>query len=71
MSAGLFYRDQTDRLKFVRLLAEQSERFRLRPWRYVLMDNHFHLGLETTEANLSRATQSGEVRGEIRVRSRR
>jgi hypothetical protein len=29
-------------LKFLALLAEQSERFWLRPWCYVLMDNHFH-----------------------------
>jgi len=51
------YRDEIDRLKFLALLAEQSERFWLRPWCYVLMDNHFHLGLETSEPNLSRAMQ--------------
>src|SRR5437870_6215664 len=33
----------------------QSDPFGLRPWRYVLMDNHCHQGLETTEPNLSRA----------------
>jgi REP element-mobilizing transposase RayT len=51
------YRDEADRLQFLELVAAQSERFGLRPWCYVLMDNHFHLGLETTEPNLSRAMQ--------------
>jgi len=49
------YRDEADRLKFLELVAAQSKLFRLRPRCYVLMDNHFHLGLETTEPNLSRA----------------
>ena len=51
------YRDDADRLKFLALFKEQSERFCIRPWSYVLMDNHFHLGLETAEPNLSRAMQ--------------
>jgi REP element-mobilizing transposase RayT len=51
------YRDEIDRLKFLALLAEQSERFWLRPWCYVLMDNHYHPGVETGEPNLSRAMQ--------------
>jgi len=51
------YRDDADRLKFLALLENQSERFWIRPWCYVLMNNHFHLGLETCEANLSRAMQ--------------
>ena len=51
------YRDDADRMRFLELLARQSERYRLRPWCYVLMDNHFHLGLETSEPNLSRAMQ--------------
>ena len=51
------YRDDADRLKFLALLENQSERFWIRPWCYVLMNNHFHLGLETCEPNLSRAMQ--------------
>jgi len=51
------YRDEADRLKFLELVAAQSKLFRLRPRCYVLMDNHFHLGLETTEPNLSRAME--------------
>jgi len=50
-------RDDTDRLKFLALFGEQSERFWIRPWFCVLMDSHCHLGLETTEPKLSRAIQ--------------
>src|SRR5579883_3263070 len=39
------------------LLAEATERFSLRIHAYVLMDNHFHLLLETPELNLSRSMQ--------------
>ena len=51
------YRDEADQLKFLESVPAQSERFGLRPWRYVLMDNHCHQGLETTEPNLSRAME--------------
>jgi REP element-mobilizing transposase RayT len=51
------YRDDSDRTHFLELLAEQTERFALRIHAYALMDNHFHLQLETPEANLSRAIQ--------------
>jgi putative transposase len=34
-------------------LAEATERFAIRIHAYVLMDNHFHLLVETPEANLS------------------
>ncbi|HXJ76745.1 MAG TPA: transposase [Candidatus Dormibacteraeota bacterium] len=51
------YRDDSDRTHFLKLLAETTERFGLRIHAYVLMDNHFHLLLETPEANLSRAMQ--------------
>ena len=51
------YRDEADRLKFLELVAAQSKLFRLRPRCYVLMDNHFHLGLETIEPKLSRVME--------------
>lgn len=51
------YRDDSDRTHFLELLAETTERFALRIHAYVLMDNHFHLLLETPEANLSRSLQ--------------
>ncbi len=51
------YRDQPDYHHFLELLGEATERFGLRAHAYVLMPNHFHLLVETPEANLSRALQ--------------
>jgi REP element-mobilizing transposase RayT len=51
------YRDDSDRAHFLELLGELTERFGLRVHAYVLMDNHFHLLVETPEANLSRTMQ--------------
>jgi REP element-mobilizing transposase RayT len=49
------FRDDTDRYHFLELLSEVGEQFGARVHAYVLMDNHYHLMLETPEANLSRA----------------
>jgi REP element-mobilizing transposase RayT len=51
------YRDPRDRLHFLEILSEMVARFRVRAHAYVLMDNHYHLLLELTDANLSRAVQ--------------
>ncbi len=51
------FREDADRFHFLELLADLGERFGARVHAYVLMDNHFHLLLETPEANLSRAMQ--------------
>jgi REP-associated tyrosine transposase len=47
-------RDDADRATFVRTLAEASERSGFRVHAFVLMSNHYHLLLETGQANLSR-----------------
>ena len=51
------YRDNRDREHFCGLLAEMAGRFRVRLHAFVLMDNHYHLMVELTEPNLSRAVQ--------------
>ena len=51
------FRDDRDRQHFLELLAEMVLRFGVRWHAYVLMENHYHLLLELTEANLSRAVQ--------------
>jgi REP element-mobilizing transposase RayT len=51
------FRDARDRRHFLELLRELPERFGTRLHGWVLMDNHFHLLLETREANLSRTGQ--------------
>src|SRR5512147_1713456 len=47
------FRDDTDRFHFLELLSELGECFGGRVHAYVLMDNHYHLLIETPEANLS------------------
>ena len=46
--------DDGDRLNFLDILAEVVERYRFICYAYCLMGNHYHLLLETPEANLSR-----------------
>lgn len=53
----LIYRDDSDRAHFLELLGELTDRLTIRIHAYVLMDNHYHLLLETPKANLSRAMQ--------------
>ena len=50
-------RDDRDRDRFVELLAQLPSRFGTRLHAWVLMDNHYHLLLETPEANLSPCLQ--------------
>jgi putative transposase len=49
------YRSDSDRREFLAHLAHAIDRYRLILHAYVLMDNHYHLLLETREANLSLA----------------
>ncbi len=51
------YRDDRDRRHFIALVEEMVGRFRLRVHAYVLMNNHYHLMVELSEPNLSRAFQ--------------
>jgi putative transposase len=51
------YRDPRDRQHFCAVLAETVGTFRLVLHVFVLMDNHYHLLVETPEPNLSRAMQ--------------
>jgi REP element-mobilizing transposase RayT len=51
------FRDDTDRRHWLALLEQWVERFEVRVHAYVLMDNHYHLLLETRAANLTQAMQ--------------
>ncbi len=51
------YRDDRDRWHFCDLLGQAVELFQWRLHVYVLMDNHFHLLVETPEPNLGRGMQ--------------
>jgi len=52
-----------DRLRFLSLLAEIPERFRLEVHSFVLMDNHYHLLVRTPEPSLSHAVRWLNVSG--------
>ena len=49
--------DDTDRERYLTLLAEVCSRFGWRVYAYCLMTNHVHLMVEVTEGTLSRALQ--------------
>jgi REP element-mobilizing transposase RayT len=51
------FRDDSDRKHWLALLEQWAERFEMRIHVYVLMDNHYHLLLETRTANLTQAMQ--------------
>ena len=51
------FRGDSDRYRFLELLGEMPTLFGTRLHAYVLMDNHFHLLLETPRPNLSRSMQ--------------
>lgn len=51
------FRDDTDRQRFLGLVAELPERFLLEVHAFVLMDNHYHLLLRCRESNLSEAVR--------------
>jgi REP element-mobilizing transposase RayT len=51
------FTESRDHRHFEELLEETVERFRILPHAYVQMSNHYHLIVQTPEANLSRAVQ--------------
>ena len=51
------FREEGDRQQWISLLARLPERFGVCVHGYAKMENHFHLLLETPEANLSQAVQ--------------
>ena len=53
-AGGAIYHDDNDREVFLGVLASVVNRFIWQMYAYCLMDNHYHLLVETTEPNLSR-----------------
>ena len=51
------FTDDRERAHWLQILGEMPERFGLRVHAYVLMDNHYHLVVQTPRANLSAAVQ--------------
>ncbi|MFH1777795.1 MAG: transposase [Candidatus Omnitrophota bacterium] len=51
------YKTETDYLKFPEYIQKGKERYQFYLYAYVLMTNHYHLLIETTQANISRIMQ--------------
>ncbi|MFQ5763344.1 MAG: transposase [Rhodospirillales bacterium] len=51
------FREDADRGKSLEVLSSSAEQFRVRIHTYVLMDNHYHLLVETPDEGLSRAAR--------------
>ena len=54
---NVIFKDDNDRIKFIIILGKSLEIFKVQLHGYVLMDNHFHLILNTPLGNLSRFAQ--------------
>ena len=52
------YLSDEDRLTWLDTLAEVCARFRWKCYAYCQMSNHYHLLIETPEANLSKVTET-------------
>ena len=51
------FRDDGDRIKFLKLVEEAKERFRFRVYAYCLMSNHYHMLVELHDRDFWRAMQ--------------
>lgn len=51
------YLNDTDRQKFLEYISIAKDKFKFFLYAYCLMNNHYHLFIETTQANLSRIMQ--------------
>ena len=61
-AGGKIFKDNRDREKFLEYLAISADRFSIVIHSYCLMSNHYHLLIETSQANLSAAIQWLNVR---------
>ena len=53
----MMFRDEIDRMEWLRLFAKIAARFRWIGWTYVLMGNHFHFVVQIPYGGLSRGMQ--------------
>ena len=51
------FKDEADRVKFLDYLKDQVIRYHIKIHAYCLMNNHYHLIIETPQANLTKAMQ--------------
>ncbi|NUO09992.1 MAG: transposase [Candidatus Brocadia sp.] len=51
------FTDNDDRISFLDILGNMSERFEIEVYAYVLMNNHYYLLLKTNKPNISQGMQ--------------
>ena len=51
------FTDNDDRISFLEILGNMSERFEIEVYAYVLINNHYHLLLKTNKPNISKGMQ--------------
>ncbi len=54
---GFIFKDDSDRREFLSILKESLGKYKVLLHGYVLMENHFHLNLQTPQGNLNRFAQ--------------
>jgi len=54
VARSAIFKDDKDRLRFLKALGERVEAFNVEVHCYILMSNHFHFLLKPPDANLSR-----------------
>ncbi len=59
---GDIYADDSDRRRWLETLGDVCSRYNWRVHSYCLMDNHYHLVVETIEGNLSKGMRKIGVR---------
>lgn len=57
------YLDEKDRKNFLAILEQVHKRFNWVIHAYCLMDNHYHLLIETPDGNLSQGMRQFEING--------
>jgi len=66
VARSAIFKDDKDRLRFLKALGESVEAFNVEVHCYILMSNHFHFLLKTPDANLSRFPSKVRLKPDLR-----
>jgi putative transposase len=66
----MIFRDDVDRMEWLRLFAKIAVKYRWVGWTYVLMGNHFHFLVQTPYGGLSRGMQELNTGYSVRTNKR-
>ena len=66
----MMFRDEVDRMEWLRLFAKVAVKYRWVGWTYVLMGNHFHFLVQIPHGGLSRGMQVLNTSYSVRTNKR-